>query len=140
MLCRAPRLPSVIALVAVAAAACAGAGCTELRGRRRIQQGTDAYRHGHFVEAVARFKEAEAFVPDQPVLWLNKGYACRELIVPGAATPEARAAAACALDAFKQLRTLAPADPRGDRLYVQTLFDIGEYRTIERSFHLRHEK
>jgi tetratricopeptide (TPR) repeat protein len=38
------------------------------------------------------------------------------------------------------LRALAPADPRGDRLYVQTLFDLGEYRTIERTFILRHEK
>ncbi|MEO8214644.1 MAG: hypothetical protein ABI560_15690, partial [Myxococcales bacterium] len=29
---------------------------------------------------------------------------------------------------------------RGDRLYVQTLLDLGEYNTIERTFLLRHER
>jgi tetratricopeptide (TPR) repeat protein len=127
-------------LATLAALVMAGAGCGELRGRRRIQQGNAAYKHGDFLAAVARFKEAEMFVPEMPLLWLNKGYACRELIVPGARTEQSRLGAECALGAFKRFRELAPDDPRGDRLYVQTLFDIGEHRTIERIFRLRHEK
>ena len=114
--------------------------CAELRGRRRIQEGTAAYRRGDFADAAERFGQAAALVPEMPLVWLNRGYACRELIVPGAAAAMNRAAGSCALDAFKQLRSLAPADPRGDRLYVQTLFDLGEHRTIERIFNLRHEK
>jgi len=113
--------------------------CAELRGRKKIQEGTAAYKRGDFVGAAARFKEALVFLPDQPIAWLNLGYACRELVIPGAASAESRAPALCALDAFKHLRDLAPSDPRGDRLYVQTLFDAGEYRTIERSFTARHE-
>lgn len=115
-------------------------GCGELRGRKKIQEGNAAYKSSDFVTAVARFHEAEAFVPDMPLLWLNRGYACRELIVPGASASVNRQAATCALESFKKLRELTPDDPRGDRLYVQTLLDIGEYKTIERIFSLRHER
>jgi tetratricopeptide (TPR) repeat protein len=129
-----PRLTLVLLVLAVLL------GCGELRGRKKIQEGNAAYKRGAFAEAAARFKDAEQFVPEMPLLWLNRGYACRELIVPGANTDVNRQAARCALDAFKRLRALSPDDPRGDRLYVQTLFDLGEYKTIERTFSLRHEK
>jgi tetratricopeptide (TPR) repeat protein len=128
-----PELPLALLLVATLG------GCAELRGRKKIQEGNAAYKDGDFALAVKRFKEAEAFVPDMPLLWLNRGYACREMIVPGANATVNRPAALCALDSFKHLRELAPDDPRGDRLYVQTLLDVGEYKTIERTFMLRHE-
>lgn len=130
------RLRPSFLLVALAAVA----GCAELRGRKKIQEGNAAYKQGDFAAAVARFNEAEVFVPNMPLLWLNRGYACREMIVPGAAAAVNRSAALCALDSFKRMRELAPDDPRGDRLYVQTLLDAGEYRTIDRTFSLRHEK
>ncbi|MEO8214157.1 MAG: hypothetical protein ABI560_13235, partial [Myxococcales bacterium] len=107
----------------------AWSGCSELRGRKKIQEGNAAYKSGDFAAAAARFDEARAFVPQMPLLWLNRGYACRELIVPGAPAAVNRTAAACALDSFKRLRELAPDDQRGDRLYVQTLLDLGEYNT-----------
>jgi tetratricopeptide (TPR) repeat protein len=115
-------------------------GCGELRGRKKIQEGNAAYKRGDFVAAVARFDEAAGDLPELPLLWLNRGYACRELILPGAGGAANRQAAQCALESFKRLRALAPGDPRGDTLYVQTLFDVGEYRTIERTFSLRHER
>lgn len=124
----------------VAVAAFSSAGCAELRGRKKIQEGNAAYRRGDFTVAVARFDEAAIDLPELPLLWLNRGYACRELILPGASGAVNRDAAQCALDSFKRLRELAPGDPRGDTLYVQTLFDVGEYRTIERTFSLRHER
>jgi tetratricopeptide (TPR) repeat protein len=134
-------LPSLVtaALVAVASLASLG-GCAELRGRKKIQDGNAAYKVGDFTLAIVRFNEAAAFVPEMPLLWLNRGYACREMIVPGAPATRNRPAALCALESFKRLRELAPDDPRGDRLYVQTLLDVGEYRTIERTFSLRHER
>lgn len=142
---RPPRSP--LPLLALVASMALG-GCAELRGRKKIQDGNAAYERGDFAAAVARFDEAAALVPDMPLLWLNRGYACRELIVPaavgapGEADPDGahREAARCALESFKRLRQLSPADPRGDSLYVQTLLDLGEYRTLERSFSLRHEK
>ena len=128
------RLPAALLALVVCV------GCSELRGRKKIQEGTAAYKRGDFAGAVTRFKEALVFVPDMPLAWLNLGHACRELIQPGASSGENRAPALCALDAFKHVRELQPDDPRGDRLYVQTLFDAGEFKTIERTFSLRHEK
>lgn len=127
-------------LVALLLAVSVCGGCGELRGRKKIQEGTAAYKRGDFATAVQRFHEAAAFVPQMPLLWLNLGYACRELIIPGGPPEQNRVPAQCALEAFKNLRELSPDDPRGDHLYVQTLFDAGEYRTIERTFSLRHEK
>jgi len=134
-----PPRPTHVLLVLAVLGGCAGS-CAELRGRKKIQEGNAAYKRGDFAEAVARFTEAQQFVPQMPLLWLNQGYACRELIVPGAPSGVNGRAARCALEAFKRLRELSPDDPRGDRLYVQTLFDLGEYKTIDRIFSLRHEK
>src|SRR4051812_39999295 len=71
-------------LASIALAAAPGLACSELRGRKKIQEGTDAYHAGDFPGAVARFTEATAYVPAMPLVWLNRGYACRELIIPDA--------------------------------------------------------
>src|SRR5688572_29176056 len=81
-------------------------GCNEIQGRRKVQQGNKLYREGMYKEAVAAFDEAEKLVPDFWVLWLNKGYTCRQMIVPGSKTPENLVAAKCALGAFKRMMEL----------------------------------
>ena len=91
---------SVSALAAALVLAVAGAGCSQVRGRKLIQEGNELYRRGRYAEAVATFERAAAFVPELPTLWLNKGYTCRQLIAPGARDDASRRAVACALDAF----------------------------------------
>ena len=98
-------------------------GCSEVRGRRKIQEANSLYKESDYKGAVAAFEEAEKLVPDLPVLWLNKGFTCRQLIVPGTKTPESVSASKCALSAFLRYKELKPDDSRGDMLYVQTLFD-----------------
>jgi tetratricopeptide (TPR) repeat protein len=127
--CRARALLVVIALGA------GSSGCRELRGRKLIQDGTELYKKGKYVEAVGLFERAEPLVPEMPLLWLNLGYTCRQLITPATtATPENRRWTSCALAAFNKLRQLAPSDPRGEQLYVQTLFDANEFAELERIF------
>jgi tetratricopeptide (TPR) repeat protein len=112
-----------VRLAVVLCALAAGAsGCTEVRGRKMIQEANEQYRQGHYQEAVTLFEKAEPLVPHLPVLWLNKGYTCRQLIVPGAVS---RQAADCALAAFARFGQLRPSDPRADQLSIQTLFDAG---------------
>ncbi len=123
-----------IALLAAAIAASAGAGCTQVRGRKRIQEANELYRQGKYAEAVGRYEEAEALVPELPVLWLNKGYTCRQLIAPGGRDAESRQAARCALEAFHRLGQLAPGDRRASELTIQTWFDLEDYRTLEAIF------
>jgi len=114
--------------------------CTQVRGRKRIQEANELYRRGKYAEAVAHFEEAEAFVPELPTLWLNKGYTCRQLIAPGGRDPESRRAATCALDAFKRLAQVAPNDARATELTLQTWFDIGAYGDLETTYLERHRR
>jgi tetratricopeptide (TPR) repeat protein len=116
------------------------AGCSEVRGRRKIQEGNRFYRDGQYKEAVAAFEEAERLVPDFWVLWLNKGYTCRQQIIPGAKTPENVAAGKCALGAFKRLQELKPEDARGELLYIQTLFDTDEFEALAKMYEGRIQK
>lgn len=133
MSCRSTTCASAATALVLAAALLSG-GCTEVRGRKRIQEGTELYKRGKYADAVTAFEAAEALVPHLPTLWLNKGYTCRQLIVPGAKDPESRRGVACALAAFKRLAALRPDDPRADQLTVQTLFDADALATLETMF------
>ena len=119
-------------------------GCTEVRGRKKIQEANELYKRGRYREAVTAFEAAEALVPNLPTLWLNKGYTCRQLIVPTAAgqtpPPDSRRAADCALAAFQQLRRLDPSYARGEQLYVQTLFDANDFAALEAIFLARAQR
>jgi len=115
-------------------------GCSEVRGRKKIQEANELYKRGRYREAVTAFEAAEALVPNLPTLWLNKGYTCRQLIAPGGHDPESRRAADCALAAFRRLGELAPHDPRADQLTVQTWFDIDDFETLERTFLERNKR
>ena len=108
-----------------------GGGCSGVRGRKLIQEGNDLYKRGRYAEAVAVYERAEGLVPDLPTLWLNKGYTCRQLIVPGAKDAETQRAVACALGAFKRLAALSPGDARADQLTIETMFDADDLRGLE---------
>jgi len=112
----------------------ASTGCSEIRGRRMVQEGNKLYRDGQYKEAVAAFTAAEAMVPNFWVLWLNKGYTCRQMLIPGAKTPENEQAANCALAAFTRMRELNPKDERGENLYVQTLFDADRFDDLGKMY------
>jgi len=112
---------------------CASLGCSEVRGRRRIQKANQLFRDGQYKEAVAMFREAEQFVP-------NMGYTCRQMLIPGAKNEENTLATRCALDAFKRLQELKPSDPRGPALYEQTLFETDQYETLSKMYGQRIDK
>jgi tetratricopeptide (TPR) repeat protein len=133
------RSKRIISFVSLAAAMLAS-GCTEVRGRKCVQEANKHYKDGNYKEAIQKFEEAETLIPDFPTLWLNKGYTCRHMLVPGAKTPENEAAAKCALDAFKRYMELAPNDSRGEMLYVQTLFDADHFETLAKMYEGRFEK
>lgn len=124
-------------LAALAAAAVAGSGCSEVRGRRLLQKANGHYRNGEYVQAVATMKEAEQYVPDLWLLWINKGIACRSMLTPGAKSPANDEAATCALESFRRLQQLKPDDTRGQALYVQTLFEADRFEELAKMFQER---
>lgn len=105
-------------------------GCSELRARSHARAGNEHYRAGDYDAAVREFTEAERLYPALPVVALNKGLTCRQLMTPGSRSAENERAMSCALDAFERLRTLQPDDARAERLYVQTLFDADRFERL----------
>lgn len=116
-------------LLLIVAAVTAG-GCTELRGRRRIREGTRLYREGDYPAARDAFASAAELVPQIPQAWLGEALSCRQLITPGANTPANERAVDCALAALGEMRTRWPHDDRGETLYVQTLFDADRFPAL----------
>jgi tetratricopeptide (TPR) repeat protein len=126
---RTTRIARALALwVMVSAVAAGSSGCRQVRGRKAIQDANELYKKGRYAEAVTLFERAQALVPELPVLWLNKGYTCRQLM-----TSERRFTS-CALEAFAKLKQVAPRDARGEQLYMQTLFDAEDYAALETIF------
>ena len=120
--------PTRLALWVLVSTAAGAAGCRQVRGRKAIQDANELYKKGQYVQAVELFERAQTLVPELPVLWLNKGYTCRQLM------PSERRFTACALEAFSKLKQVAPRDPRGDQLYMQTLFDADDFAALETIF------
>lgn len=120
-----------LAMLSVATAAVIGtSGCTEVRGRRLIQEGNELFKDAKFPEAVRKFEEAAEYIPQFPTLWLNMGFTCKRMIIPGSKSPENEKAADCAIEAFDKFRKLVPEDTRGDMLFTQTLFDADRFEKI----------
>lgn len=124
-------------LLLLVAAALPLLGCDEVMGRRKLQQANGRYREGDYQGALRLIQEAEGLVPHLPVLWLNKGYTCRQIMIPGSTTPESQDAAKCATEAFKRMQELAPHDNRGELLYQQTLFDANQFEELAKIYEER---
>jgi tetratricopeptide (TPR) repeat protein len=108
-----------------------GTGCSELKARHHARTGNGHYLSGDYAGAVREYEIAEqAYPAGLHVVELNKGLACRQLMAPGAKGPEQERAVNCALSAFTKMKELRPQDPRGDQLYVQTLFDADRFDTL----------
>src|SRR5688572_23928290 len=104
-------------------------GCSELRARQHAREGNRHFREGQYAAAVDAYAKSEELHP-LPVVAFNKGLACRQLMLPGAKTPNNDRAVDCALAAFSRLKQLNPADGRADRLYQQTLFDADRFEAL----------
>jgi tetratricopeptide (TPR) repeat protein len=104
-------------------------GCQELRARQYGREGNRYFREGDYRAAVAAYAASETLAA-LPAVQLNKGLACRQLLLPGAHNSENERAASCALEAFRRLKQLRPTDERADRLYQQTLFDADRFEQL----------
>src|SRR5688572_21688859 len=127
-----PGVPEMTARLALVGILVVCASCADLRGRRRVREGNRLFREGLYAQALEHYRAAETLVPEFPLLWLNEGLTCRQLMIPGAKTPENDRAADCAIQAFERLHKLG--DARGEQLQVQTLLDADRFEILERMY------
>jgi tetratricopeptide (TPR) repeat protein len=112
----------------------AAAGCSELQARRHARSGNTHYRDGDYAGAVREYEESERYYDGLQVVALNKGLACRQMMLPGSKTPENEKAVDCALQAFTRAKQITPDDARGDQMYVQTLFDADRFDALAKMY------
>jgi tetratricopeptide (TPR) repeat protein len=117
--------PSLLLALAVVTS-----GCSELQARRHARTGNAHFQQGDYSGAVREYELADEIHPGLHVVSFNRGLACRQLMVPGAKSAEQDRVVDCALAAFQRTKELRPDDPRGEQLYVQTLFDADRYDTL----------
>jgi tetratricopeptide (TPR) repeat protein len=113
----------------IIALATASFGCSELRARQLAREGNRQFRDGNYSAAIQTYAAAQQLHP-LSVVAFNQGLACRQLMLPGAKTPENERAVACALSAFSQLKRLDSTDSRAEQLYQQTLFDADRFEQL----------
>jgi hypothetical protein len=101
-----------------------------LRGRSHAREGNRLFLEGDYAGAAKEYEIAEELVPTLVPVLLNRGLACRQLMTPGAKSAANDRWVGCALDSFKRMTEVAPEDPRGDQLYVQTLFDAERFPAL----------
>ena len=82
-------------------------------GRKAIQDANELYKKRQYAQAVELFERAQALVPELPAAQQGDTRACR---------CRRTGDTACALEAFSKLKQIALRDPRGDLMYMQTLF------------------
>ena len=129
-----------VTVATIATLAIATTGCAEVTGRGLVQEGNELYKRGNYLGAIEKFDEAAAYVPELPQLWINKGYTCRQLIVPGVTDGDSGKGIECAKEALTRYQELVPKDERGEQLFVQTLFDADDFDALSKMFKARYEK
>src|SRR5688572_22335150 len=98
-------LTALLPIVAVLGGS-GGLGCTELRARQHAREGNRLYQAGEYALAVQEYDRAQALHADLVPVVLNKGLACRQLLVPGGRSKDNQRTADCALEAFQRLQRL----------------------------------
>ena len=85
-------------------------GCNQLQARDQLNKGCEAYKAGHYDEAIDHFQKATALDPNLPMAKTYLATALAQNVVPGLTTPDNLKNANQAMDIFKQVLAQNPND------------------------------
>jgi len=100
----------VLAGLFLALAVLASAGCTKLQARDHLNKGVQSYKNARYEEAIEHFKTAVSLDPSllNARIYLATAYA--QQYVPGADTDENKRYASQAIDEYKKVLAVDPAN------------------------------
>ncbi|MBI2374415.1 MAG: tetratricopeptide repeat protein [Deltaproteobacteria bacterium] len=116
-----PADPSRLALFLVLVLVLA-LGCDDLDARSKAKRAASLYARGRYADAAELYRDAAEHAPEIPLLHLNRGFACLQLVRGG----EDRYSE-CAIEAFRSYLEANPSDPRGREYLVATLVDTARF-------------
>jgi len=110
--------------VALTAMAVSMSGCNQLMARDQLNKGVDAFKAGHYDEAVEHFQKATELDPKLPMAKTYLATALSENVVPGVTTSDNVKAATQAIDIFKEVLVTNPNDVDSMKRIAGLYFEI----------------
>ena len=101
-------------------------GCNQLQARDQLNKGVDAYKSGHYDEAIEHFQKATELDPKLPMAKTYLATALAQNVVPGVTTPENLKIADQAIEIFKQVLAEKPNDVNSMKQIAGIYFSIKE--------------
>jgi tetratricopeptide (TPR) repeat protein len=106
-------------------------GCNQLMARDQLNKGVDAYKAGHYDEAVEHFQKAIELDPKLPQAKTFLATALEQDIAPGVTTPENLKIANQAIDMFKEVLAEKPNDTDSMKKIAGIYFSINDMDDAE---------
>jgi tetratricopeptide (TPR) repeat protein len=106
-------------------------GCKQLEARDQLNKGCEAYKSGHYDEAIEHFQESMQLDPNLPMAKTYLATALAQNVVPGMNTPENMKTAHQAMDIFKQVLAQNPNDVNSIKQIAGIYFSIKDLDNAE---------
>ena len=106
-------------------------GCKQLQARDQLNKGCEAYKSGHYDEAIEHFQQATQLDPNLPMAKTYLATALAQNVVPGMNTPENMKTANQAMDIFKQVLAQNPNDVNSIKQIAGIYFSIKDMDNAE---------
>jgi len=106
-------------------------GCNQLAARDQLNKGVEAFKNGHYDEAVEHFQKATELDPSLPMAKMYLGKALEQSVVPGLTTPDNLKTANEAMDIFKQVLAQNPNDVNSMKEIAGIYFSIKDLDNAE---------
>lgn len=106
-------------------------GCNQLMARDQLNKGCDAYKSGHYDEAIEHFQKATELDPKLPMAKTYLATALAQNVAPGITTPDNIKTANQAIDIFRQVLDTNPNDINSMKQIAGIYFNIKELDQAE---------
>jgi tetratricopeptide (TPR) repeat protein len=106
-------------------------GCNQLLARDQLNKGCDAYKSGHYDEAIEHFQKATELDPRLPMAKTYLATALAQNVAPGVTTPDNLKTANEAINIFKQVLADKPDDINSMKQIAGIYFSIKDLDQAE---------
>lgn len=106
-------------------------GCNQLMARDQLNKGVDAYKNGHYDEAIEHFQKATELDPRLPMAKTYLAKALEQDVAPGVTTPENLKTANQAIDIFKEVLAERPNDVDSMKEIAGIYFSVNDMDDAE---------
>jgi len=106
-------------------------GCNQLEARDQLNKGCEAYKAGHYDEAIEHFQKSTELDPSLPMAKIYLATALAQNVVPGMTTPDNLKTANQAIEIFKDVLNGNPNDVNSMKQIAGIYFSINDMDNAE---------